>query len=60
VGSGDDEVVRQAAARPGCTVVTADRGLRARLPVGTSVRGPGWLRDRLDGPSAESCPTADT
>lgn len=47
-GSGDDEVVRQAAAHPGCTVVTADRGLRARLPEGTTVLGPGLLRDRLD------------
>jgi hypothetical protein len=24
-------------------VVTADRGLRARLPAGTPVTGPGWL-----------------
>jgi hypothetical protein len=28
-------------------VVTADRGLRARLP-GVAVTGPGWLLDRLD------------
>ncbi len=46
-GSGDDEVVRQARAHPGCTVVTADRGLRSRLPEGTAVMGPGTLRDRL-------------
>ncbi|MFC3687172.1 hypothetical protein [Aquipuribacter hungaricus] len=48
-GSGDDEVVAQVLAHPGCTVVTADRGLRARLPPGTEVMGPGTLRDRLDG-----------
>ena len=48
-GSGDDEVVRQVRARPGCTVVTADRGLLARLPGGTPVLGPGTLRTRLDG-----------
>ncbi len=29
-------------------VVTADRGLRARLPPGTAVTGPGWLLARLD------------
>jgi hypothetical protein len=29
-------------------VVTADRGLRERLPPGTAVAGPGWLLDRLD------------
>ncbi|WP_380165188.1 hypothetical protein [Jannaschia sp. R86511] len=54
-GSGDDEVVEQAvrlvAGRsgdgPGCTVVTADRGLRARLPDGVTVVGPGHLLDRL-------------
>ena len=45
-GEGDDEIVAQAsrllASRP-VTVVTADRGLRARLPEGVLVRGPGWL-----------------
>ncbi len=46
-GSGDDEVVRQAVVHPGCTVVTADRGLRDRLPPGTTVLGPGTLRQRL-------------
>ena len=29
-------------------VVTADRGLRARLPAGAQVVGPGWLRALLD------------
>ncbi|SOD99361.1 hypothetical protein [Blastococcus haudaquaticus] len=29
-------------------VVTADRGLRARLPSGTQVAGPGWLLAALD------------
>jgi hypothetical protein len=29
-------------------VVTADRGLRARLPPGTPVAGPGWLLAQLD------------
>ena len=29
-------------------VVTADRGLRARLPAGTAVTGPGWLLALLD------------
>lgn len=53
-GSGDDEVVAQVVAQagqagPGCTVVTADRGLRDRLPAGTTVVGPGWLLDRLEG-----------
>lgn len=28
--------------------VTADRGLRARLPVGVAIAGPQWLRDLLD------------
>lgn len=28
-------------------VVTADRGLRDRLPVGSQVAGPGWLLGRL-------------
>lgn len=29
-------------------VVTADRGLRARLPPAARTAGPGWLRDLLD------------
>ncbi len=52
---GDSEIVRQveqrlAAGTPatGVLVVTADRGLRAQLPAGVPVRGPGWLWSRLD------------
>jgi hypothetical protein len=51
-GSGDDAVVAEARrlADEGTPllVVTADRGLRDRLPEGTPVAGPGWLRDLLD------------
>jgi hypothetical protein len=51
-GSGDDALVETAAelAREGADllVVTADRGLRARLPDGTAVAGPGWLLEQLD------------
>jgi len=50
-GSGDDTIAACAAelAAEGepPLVVTADRGLRARLPAGTPVAGPGWLLDRL-------------
>jgi hypothetical protein len=44
-GSGDDTLAAVAARRAGesLLVVTADRGLRARLPAGTAVTGPGWL-----------------
>ncbi|MFW3169606.1 hypothetical protein [Geodermatophilus sp. CPCC 206100] len=46
-GSGDDALADRAArlAAEGAPVlvVTADRGLRARLPAGTAVAGPGWL-----------------
>jgi hypothetical protein len=51
-GSGDDALAAAAAelASAGETVVavTADRGLRARLPAGVATTGPGWLRDRID------------
>lgn len=50
-GEGDDEIVAQAVAALSAydvTVVTADRGLCARLPEGVLVHGPGWLRDRID------------
>ena len=48
-GSGDDALVRFAAGRVGpLLVVTADRGLRDRLPAGVEVRGPGWLLAELD------------
>jgi 8-oxo-dGTP diphosphatase len=46
-GSGDDEIVRQAALWPAtrpCLVVTADRELRRRCEaVGATVVGPRWL-----------------
>ncbi|NEK56926.1 hypothetical protein GCU56_03450 [Geodermatophilus sabuli] len=46
-GSGDDALVAAAARIAGAgthlVVVTADRGLRERLPAGTAVTGPGWL-----------------
>jgi hypothetical protein len=47
---GDDALVAEATARAGADllVVTADRGLRARLPPGTAVTGPRWLLARLD------------
>ena len=51
-GSGDDTLASCARdlAREGTPVlvVTADRGLRDRLPTGTPVTGPGWLLARLD------------
>jgi hypothetical protein len=59
-GSGDDELAAAAAelagALPGVgeepdgdlLVVTADRGLRARLPAQVRVSGPGWLWATLD------------
>jgi hypothetical protein len=50
-GSGDDALVEYVTQLTGegvgLLVVTADRGLRARLP-GVAVTGPGWLLDRLD------------
>ena len=48
-GSGDDEIVRQAAETTGpCLVVTADRELRARCEaVGAAAVGPRWLLDLL-------------
>ena len=51
-GIGDEAVVACAAELAGqgtpVVVVTADRGLRARLPAGIGVTGPGWLLERLD------------
>lgn len=51
-GSGDDALaataVELAAAGQPALVVTADRGLRARLPDGVAVAGPGWLLRILD------------
>jgi hypothetical protein len=52
LGSGDDalaaEAAELAAGGVALLVVTADRGLRARLPAGVAVTGPGWLHARLD------------
>jgi hypothetical protein len=51
-GSGDDTLVECArdlvAEGRQLLVVTADRGLRNRLPSGTRATGPGWLLDELD------------
>jgi hypothetical protein len=51
-GSGDDALAEAAGelVRDGgqVLVVTADRGLRARLPDGVAVTGPGWLLEQLD------------
>jgi hypothetical protein len=51
-GSGDDALASCAAdlVADGADVlaVTADRGLRARLPAGVPVTGPGWLRSLLE------------
>jgi hypothetical protein len=51
-GSGDDALVATAeeltAAGESLLVVTADRGLRARLPAEAAVAGPGWLLEILD------------
>jgi hypothetical protein len=51
-GSGDDAVVARARELAGegsaVLVVTADRGLKERLPPGVAVAGPGWLLHRLD------------
>jgi hypothetical protein len=51
-GSGDDALVpcaaRLTAEGTPVLVVTADRGLRARLPAGAAVAGPGWLLAVLD------------
>lgn len=52
-GSGDDALAAVAAdlaGRPadGLLVVTADRGLRARLPAAARVAGPGWLLAAAD------------
>jgi hypothetical protein len=51
-GSGDDALAATAdelaAEGTPLLVVTADRGLRARLPEGTAVAGPGWLQAALD------------
>jgi hypothetical protein len=54
-GSGDDTIAKVTAesaaqpSNPAVTVVTADRGLRARTdPTGATSVGPNWLLDQLD------------
>ena len=50
-GSGDDALAGTAAALAGdddLLVVTADRGLRTRLPGTARIAGPGWLLAALD------------
>jgi hypothetical protein len=51
-GSGDDALVEcvegLVVGNTPALVVTADRGLRDRLPDGVAVAGPGWLLARLD------------
>ncbi|WP_400994727.1 hypothetical protein [Agromyces sp. GXQ0307] len=42
-----EEAARLAASGEPVLVVTADRGLRARLAPGVRVAGPGWLNDLL-------------
>jgi 8-oxo-dGTP pyrophosphatase MutT (NUDIX family) len=56
-GSGDDAIVATAAATAAAgrrvLVVTADRGLAARLAaIGIGRVGPRWLLDRVDGPGS--------
>jgi hypothetical protein len=59
-GSGDDALVAVVGERAGTAVlvVTADRGLRARLPAETPVAGPGWLLRVLDDLDAGGTPCA--
>jgi hypothetical protein len=56
-GSGDDALADTAGALTGdgdgLLVVTADRGLRARLPAAARVAGPGWLLAAADGAGAQ-------
>jgi hypothetical protein len=56
-GSGDDALAACAHDLTGrgatVLVVTADRGLRARLPPGCEGAGPGWLLGRLDEQDAD-------
>ena len=51
-GSGDDAVVQLVRTEPDCVVVTADRGLRARLPAGATAPGPSAPGPSVVGPSA--------
>jgi hypothetical protein len=56
-GSGDDALARVAAdladGDDDVLVVTADRGLRARLPAAARTTGPGWLLTAVDRPEEE-------
>jgi hypothetical protein len=60
-GSGDDALVACAEeltdAGAALVVVSADRGLRARLPGGVPVVGPGWLLAELDESANGPTPT---
>jgi hypothetical protein len=48
-GEGDDTITAIAITHPGATVVTADRGLAARVRAAAGeVVGPSWLHDRLE------------
>jgi hypothetical protein len=47
-GAGDDAIVNEALRHPGTLVVTADRGLRDRLPDTAAAIGPSWLWRQLD------------
>lgn len=47
-GSGDDTIVDLARRAGNWVVVTADRGLRSRLPVTVCTIGPGTLRTWLN------------
>ena len=60
-GSGDDALVRVAAELAGedMLVVTADRGLRARLPAGVRTIGPGWLLAVADAAVADRAAAGD-
>lgn len=53
-GSGDDALVAEVEALSDVLVVSADRGLVARLPVAAAVVGPSGLRDWLPGPGPTS------
>ena len=60
-GSGDDALAAVAAelAAADLLVVTADRGLRARLPAGVRTAGPGWLLAVTDGAVADRAAAGD-
>jgi 8-oxo-dGTP pyrophosphatase MutT (NUDIX family) len=47
-GVGDDTIVAEALRHPGTLVITADRGLRGRLPDTAAAIGPSWLWRQLE------------